>query len=382
MSSRRRTVTIVQRTLPHYRVPFLNKLRSTLEGDGVGLRVIYGSPNREEELKGDTADLDWGERVNNRRVALGQKELVWQPYVRTLAASDLVIVEQASKLLLNYVLIARRMLGGARVAFWGHGRNLKAHTASPIGEWVKRTTSRRADWWFSYTESSAEILRHAGIPPERITVVQNAIDTSDIAGDMSTLRPEKKDELRHTLGIEGKHVAAFVGGMYEEKRLPFLIDALEVTRREVPDFEFIAIGGGPEESVVADAAARHPWIHHTGPLFGPDKVAALTLADVLVMPGLVGLAVLDSFALGRPMLTIELSYHSPEFSYLQHEVNGVVLGPSTDSSAYGKALANLIQNDDLLRRLREGCARSAAVYTIDNMVSRFSDGVLRAIAMV
>ena len=39
---------------------------------------------------------------------------------------DLVIVEQANKLLLNLVLILGRSAGSRRVAFWGHGKDFQA----------------------------------------------------------------------------------------------------------------------------------------------------------------------------------------------------------------------------------------------------------------
>ena len=42
----------------------------------------------------------------------------------------------------------------------------------------------------------------------------------------------------------------------------------------------------------------------------------LRVSDLSVMPGMTGLAVVHSFALGKPYLTIESKMHSPEMEYL------------------------------------------------------------------
>ena len=123
-------VAIVQETLRHYRVPFFEALRERLAHDGIDLELYVGQPPLTELTKQDTAEIAWARRSTNHRLGMGSRSLVWQSCLRDLRGADLVIVEQASRMLLNYVLLAWRRVGGPRVAFWGHGRNLASAEAS------------------------------------------------------------------------------------------------------------------------------------------------------------------------------------------------------------------------------------------------------------
>lgn len=372
-------VSIVTKSLPHYRVPFFEALRVELERCGVTLRLIYGLPSAEESKRRDTATISWGHPIRNRSLPIAGREFWWQPCTALVRGSDLVIVEQASKLLLNYMLLARQAFGGAKVAFWGHGRNLQEHSASRLGESVKRLVSRWAHWWFAYTEGSAEIVRRLPFPSERITAVQNAIDTAALRSRHASVSERELAELRLRLGIRSENVAIFAGGLYAEKRLGFLVGAARALRRLVTDFELIVIGAGPDQMVIEKAAREHQWIHYLGPSLGTDKVPYFSLSKVMLLPGLVGLAVLDSFALEIPLVTVDLAAHGPEVDYLRNGENGVKLPADTDPDGYAVAVSRLLRDEVEWERLRAGCRAAAQVYTMEAMVDRFAAGVLLAL---
>ena len=379
-STARPVVTVVYRWLPYYRIPFYEAFRTELDRRGVTLRLIYGQPNAEEATKQDTGSISWAHAIESRVIRLGRRSLLWQPCTRLIRGSDLIIVEQASKLLLNYVLLARQRMGGPRVAFWGHGRNFQRHGASRLGEAVKRVTSRWPHWWFAYTEGSAEIVRRLPYPADRITVVQNAVDTTALRKRRVSVDDEVVRALRSRWGIRSQNVAIYSGGLYAEKRIQFLLDAAHALRRRIPDFELIVLGAGTDQRLVEKAASENPWIHYTGPCFGGEKAAYFGLSRVMLMPGLVGLAVVDAFAMEVPLVTVDLPYHSPEIEYLHHGKNGLKLPAETNAEAYAAAVADLFSDGAKLERLRAGCRSAANVYTLEAMVSRFSDGVIDALS--
>src|SRR5437773_2009853 len=111
---RRRRVGIVYKSLPQWRRRFFELLRDRLTQEAIDLQVIYGQPGAKDAAKKDTVDLEWAQRIENRIVRFCGRELYWQPCLHFLRGADLVIVEQASKLLVNYVLQARYLLGGTR----------------------------------------------------------------------------------------------------------------------------------------------------------------------------------------------------------------------------------------------------------------------------
>jgi glycosyltransferase involved in cell wall biosynthesis len=103
------------------------------------------------------------------------------------------------------------------------------------------------------------------------------------------------------------------------------------------------------------------------------------LAKAFLMPGLVGLAVLDAFAYGTPMVTTDLPYHSPEIDYLEDGVNGVMVRDSEDPLAYARAVARVLTDDAYRAQLQAGGQAAMATYTIENMASRFAAGVVTAL---
>jgi L-malate glycosyltransferase len=377
----RREVSIVYRHIPQYRKEFYSRLRDDLDELGIDLRLVHGQPVGEDAVKGDSVRLPWAVEIRNRSIHVAGKHLLWQPAWQQVRRSELVIVEQASKLPVNYLLLAAQRLGGPRVALWGHGVNLQAddRPITRAAERVKRTSTRAAHWFFAYTDGVAARVRGMGFPAGRITVVQNALDTETLRGWYLDASEAEVDELRREIGVRGGHVGLYLGALYGEKRLDFLIESARHIRMALNDFELVIAGKGPEADAVETAALKYPWIHALGPVFDRRKALLGRMADVLLMPGLVGLAVLDAFALETPMVTTDLAYHSPEIEYLTDGSNGMVLPADSTPWTYGTAVADLLSAPDRLDRLKRGCRASACRYTVAEMSSRSLTGIVAAL---
>jgi len=373
------TIAIIYKTLPRYRRDFFNALREALAKQNIELRLLYGQPSRRDALKNDTTDLDWAIKIPSAIGEFGRFELYWQPVLPYLKDADLVIVEQASKLLVNYVLLLQNALGIRKLAFWGHGKNMQTTSANPLAEWVKRLVSTHVHWWFAYNEMSARIVREMGFPAERITSVQNAIDTKSLARARAALTDADIAKVRAELGLEGNNIGIYAGGLYPEKRIPFLLESLRLIRAQIPDFEMIFIGGGVDAYLVEQAARQHPWIHAVGPKFDNEKVPYYAISKLFLMPGLVGLGILDTFALETPLFTIDAPLHSPEIEYLESGINGIMLPPNTTTNDYAKTVASFLINESKRQKLVEGCRKSRTIYGVENMVAHFMSGVLLAL---
>jgi glycosyltransferase involved in cell wall biosynthesis len=377
--NRQREVVVVYKTLPHYRVDFFERLRHRLAEDGIRFRLIVGQPDVRTAERNDTAMLPWAEVLHNRYLRVGSRSVVWQPCLLSLRTSDLVVVEQASRLLLNPLLGLWRLLGGPRLAFWGHGKNLDKARASALAEWWKRKTIGSCDWWFAYTEGTAEFVAGGGYPLGRITVVQNAIDTDALRVLRAEVRGHEIEISKIELGISSSNVGLFVGSLYEGKRLRFLVEAADLIRQKLPDFELLIVGDGPDRSMLQSAASTRPWLHVLGARFGEDLARKSAVASVLLMPGLVGLAVLDAFALELPMITTAVLNHSPEIEYLRNGDNGIIVADPSSAAAYADTVVHILADRDLLERLRAGCREAALKYTVGEMVERFRGGLIGAL---
>ncbi len=371
-------VVILTEILTHYRQRFFELLRDQLAAAGIDLVLVYGQPRGEAASKKDTIDLPWAHKIQNRILSVGAREVCWQPALSFLKNADLFIVEQASRLLMNYVLFAAQVPGLKKMAFWGHGQSFRPN-ASTAGETVKRFMSKRVHWWFAYNDLSAEIVATLGFPKSRITSVQNAIDTRALIAHKAKIDDDALRRLRAELTLKSDNVCLYVGGMYAERRLSFLLDACHRIRQQVPDFEMIFLGAGPEASRVAAAAKEHPWLHYAGAKFGAEAVPYFMLSKLLLMPGPVGLVILDALALELPLITTNLATHGPEIAYLREGHNGMIVQAAEDVEAYAGAVATLLTDDPTRQHLVAGCQAEAHTYTIESMADRFARGVGQAL---
>jgi glycosyltransferase involved in cell wall biosynthesis len=135
----------------------------------------------------------------------------------------------------------------------------------------------------------------------------------------------------------------------------------------------VVVGDGPEASQIAAAARRFDWVHPVGHCVGAQLAPYLRSAQALLMPGLVGLVIIDSFVAGVPLITTDNGIHSPEIAYLENGRNGLMT--PDDESAYADTVVAYLESGPLQAQLRQGCAASAAKLTIENMVANFTNGI-------
>jgi glycosyltransferase involved in cell wall biosynthesis len=363
-------VLIVERQLLQYRADFYNQLRKTLHAAGIELQLLTGKGTPDEAKKKNEVTLDWSQQIPTHY--LPGTSLCWQPFGRYAKKADLVIVMHENKILYNLWLLS---LGRPkRLAFWGHGRNMQSGNPRGLKERFKRWTINKVDWWFAYTQSSADLVTEANFPLEKTTVVENAVDTESLSRLCQQFSAQQIQRERQDLQLGNGQVGLYLGSLYKEKRIDFLIEAAIKIRQQLPTFQLLVAGAGPEQSQVEEAQKKYKWIHYLGPVQEHNKAMALVLADVILNPGLVGLGVLDSFASGKPMLTTDCGLHSPEISYLISGVNGLITTNDVDS--FANATINVLRDAKALTKLSDGALSSAENYTIANMVNRIHTGIV------
>ena len=366
-------------TSQRFRAPFHEMLRAELAGRDIAYDYLYDAED-DNDGKGDTLKIAWATPVKQTDFRLGRSVLKLQHGWQAAAGADLLIVQQQNNLLFNYLAQLRLVPGVKKVAFFGHGRNFQTDNPDGLRERFKRLWATKVDWWFGYTERTAEIVAGYGFPRERITVFNNAIDTSAIKRELAAIDGVVQERVRRELLNGSINVGLYLGGLYAEKRIPFLLEAAAAVRRAVPDFQLLVIGGGPQADLIKAAAVRQGWIRYVGPKFGVEKTLLASLARVQLLPGLVGLGVLDSFAYGTPLVTTNVPFHSPEIDYLENGRNGVIIDDPDDVAGYAAAVIRVLTDTAYRGALRTGAAEALATYTVENMVRRFADGVERALA--
>ena len=370
-----RRVVIINKSIPRYRVEFYNRLRNQLQSRNIELQLIYG--NTHVDSRKDAAEIEWAVARENRVVKLGSVHLIWQPCLKEINAADLVIVEQANKLLLNYILIFRKLFGNKKFAFWGHGLNLQASRVNPLNLF-KRLYVNKPSWWFAYTNGVEKFLLKTGFDKNKITVVQNAIDTGRLHEHYTGIPESEIKALKEKLQIEShESVCIYCGSLYKEKKLEFLIASVETLRANGYPVKLIIIGSGPMEAYVQHAATQKTWLLYEGPKFGREKAMYFRIADLFLHPGAIGLAILDSFAFETPLVTTTYPFHGPEFHYIENNYNGVITSEELDD--YVAAIAGLLDDPSKIKKINSSFPVMRERYNIQAMVNNFSNGIEKAL---
>jgi L-malate glycosyltransferase len=367
-------VLFAQRRLPHYRLPLIELTRELLAKHGIDFDFVYGEPSQAERSKADEGHLPWAQRMAGTHYAFGDK-LVWQPFAT--GGYDLVIVTQENRLLFNHWLC--RSGRPFRLAFFGHGANLAAKDSQSVLERFKRWTTRRADWWFAYTELSRNLVTQgAGFDAERVTVLNNASDTRALKADLNAITPTALQQCQQTWGLTPGFTGLFLSSIYPGKALPLLLQAVRAVHAAYPAFRLLVVGEGPSRAALQASAANQSYVHWLGAKHGADKALVMAASDFLLLPSFVGLSVVDGFAAGLPLLTTSAPGHGPEIAYLHPGRNGQQTEP--EPQAYAQAICALLAAPDTMARWKTQALQDGQVLTMQAMAHNFAQGVLLALA--
>lgn len=373
------TVSIVNECITDYRVPVWNGLRASLAGHGVRLRLLHGRPHSTFARRGDTVRLDWAEEVRTREFRLAGKELLHLEVGDAMRSSDLVITNQEIRLLHNFGLLVGQVCGRGRVALMGHGRDRSKIGRFSLSEHVKIWMSRRVHWWFAYNDYTAREVQGFGFPADRITIFMNSTDTRGLRAARDGATAVELDALKRRVGLGSGPTAIFVGGLDEIKQIGYLIRGARRVRQLLPSFELMIVGAGSDRDRFQAETTAEPWIHWIPPQFGESKARHMLLADVYLIPAGVGLGIVDSFALGIPLVTTDRFWHGVEIDYLENGVNALMCLGSPEAEKYGEEVAALLQDRSRLSCLREGALQAGVKFSTEAMVENFTRGILQAL---
>ncbi len=178
-----------------------------------------------------------------------------------------------------------------------------------------------------------------------------------------------RDELR--LG-NADQLAVSVGSLYPDKGHGYLVDALAVLAERLPRLHIAVAGRGELEGPLrARAQALHvsDRFHLLG--LRSDIGNVLAAADVFVLPSLseaLPLALLEAMLAELPIIATAVG----EVPTVLAGGQAGVLVPPADAGALASAIAGVLSDPGLARRLSAAAAsRAAAEYAFDTMVERY-----------
>ncbi|PTN38481.1 glycosyltransferase [Desulfonatronum sp. SC1] len=200
------------------------------------------------------------------------------------------------------------------------------------------------DLVFAPSHATANELIAKGLRPEKVRVYPRGID-------IERFHPSKRNgfyEKRFQLRNEAKLL--YVGRVSKEKNLHILEQAFRDLARERNDVRLIIVGDGPYREEMERNLGGTPAVF-TGYLDGEALAQAYASADVFVFPSTTdtfGNVVLEAQASGLPVIVS--AEGGPQENLIPGQTGFIV--PSTTAEAYRQAMTTLLDNPDLLRKMR------------------------------
>ena len=220
-------------------------------------------------------------------------------------------------------------------------------------------------------------MEERGFNSDKIFSLENTIDSKEESRMYEEINEKELEKIRLEYQIkEGDTVGIYCGSLYAHKRIDFLMESLSKIKSRLDNFHFIIVGDGVLRPEVLNLIkGNESWIHYAGAKYGREKLIYFKLASFQLIPGLVGLNIIDSFITLTPLITTKNRLHSPEISYLDNYKNGIIT--ENTSEAYTHAIISLSVDRKLQQELIEGCKRAREVYTIENMAQNFYNGIIK-----
>ncbi len=371
-------VTIVQRVLPEYRVALFDEIQRILAHESIDFLLLYG-----QEIKGTTPvtvkiQRTWAQQYKNLYVKLGKLTLVLQLKIFiTLIRSDLIVIEQANRLLLNYCLFLLKPLCKYKIAYWGHGYNHQAKNQHSFSEKIKIQLLKKSDWWFSYTPGTTYYLTTHGIALNKITTLRNTIDTRQFVNDLTVTSNANIIAFSKKYNLTAGQTAIYCGGLTKAKEIDFLLEAALMIKKQLPHFSLILLGSGPEQQVVQTHADKNSWIIPLGNLYGQEKALAFKSADCVLMPGPVGLIAIDAIVAEKPIVIRELESHGPEIAYIEEYQTG--LCSSLAIADYCQTVIELMIDNKKMLAIIDNCKKHKQTFYIEHMATSFCSGIKKCL---
>jgi glycogen synthase len=203
---------------------------------------------------------------------------------------------------------------------------------------------RRADHITTICNGLRLEIAARGVAAERITVVANAVDTTQFP-----FGAEPDPALRARLGLDGKTVIGFAGSFYAYEGLDLLIEAAAMLAPRYPDLRVLLVGGGPQESALKKLAGERgvaDRVIFAGRIPHAQVARYYELVDVFAYPRrrmrlteiVTPLKPLEAMAYGRMLVASDVGGHR---ELIQDGETGILF-PAGDVGALARAIEDVI----------------------------------------
>lgn len=203
---------------------------------------------------------------------------------------------------------------------------------------LDRAVLRRFKMIVAVSESIATRLRGAGLPKEKIRIIDNGIDVEAFSQGQPTLSQRYGANQR---------LVGLIGRLDPNKGIQYFLAAAAVVIRSHSNAEFIVIGEGPERDNLARAARQlgiQDKVYFTGKL--ANMAGVFASLEIVVSSSLkegLPMNILEALAAKRPIVATAVGAVP---RVIMHEQTGLLVPPA-DVRALASAIIRLLNDREL-----------------------------------
>lgn len=373
-----RPILYFTRILPAYRVPILEQLNKRMSNR---LIVCHGQPPKDSSVLMGKTKGNFRQHIltnywfRNEILHAQSFRRIFEMY----ESPEVVLVEESPRsITLPWLLHYARRKGAGRV-LWGIFYSVfRPFSASNPMQRYRIGLARHVEACACYTKGVRDKL-YPHVSPDQLFVAQNTLDTNKLFSLRKELSHQGKSKVKQQLKLpDNEPVFIFAGQLIPRKGTQTLLNVFKQFYSTRPS-TLLIMGDGPERSKMQDQVVKEaiPNVHFLGALPKLEESAPyFYAADLMLIPGYVGLVVNHAFSMGLPVITQEgppgIPFHGPEVESIINGTNGIITEQG-NPDALIQAINNVMNNQSTYSN---NAANYAERYlTIENMI----DGLEAAI---
>jgi glycosyltransferase involved in cell wall biosynthesis len=365
-------VVIVQRILPHYRLPFFRLLQGS--NPNIDIRVFHGDQSV-DSIHSTGFESHY---YRNYYYSFLGFSLVFQPSLLVdiiRKSPDLLILEGTFGILTNLLLLVVRRMEHLPSIYWTAGWDnpaIKGRRAQ-LKSFLIHLFLKMPDGAIAYGSSARNYLIAHGLSESKIVVAQNTIDVETIMAER-LLWMQRGKALRNSIAKNVDHLIVYIGHLGPLKRANVLLRAFHLLRKKNDNMALLIVGNGEQMGVLKHYIDLHhiPDVYCVGEIVeGVESYFAA--GDVFVMPGTGGLAINQAMALGLPVIATVAD--GTQNDLIVQGVNGYIV-PVDDVDALSAAITDILTTPGRQKSMGQ---RSLEILqeraTLKNMVEQYSKAI-------
>jgi glycosyltransferase involved in cell wall biosynthesis len=352
LESNKKKVVIVYHFFAHYRQAVIHELINCSEYN------YFFAGERKDPFRANIkpSDVAASPRYIYTRCFVPFPEILIQTGLIRLALRKdvaVIIFLGDSKFLSTWISAIFARISGKRVLFWTHGW---LRYESGLKSFIRCSFYRLGNGMLLYGKRAKQFGLAKGFKSRNMYIVYNSLDTRNQEEIRSRITTKDICEIREKIfGHWNRPVIICTGRLIPKLQLDLLLEAVSLIQKEGRIIDVLLVGDGIEQDrLKAMAKSKDLSVFFYGACYEEEMLARLIMsANVMVVPGAIGLTVIHSLIYGTPVITHDdPDEQGPEWEAIISGKNGQLFkkGDTKDLAATIKNWINSDLPDEIIRK--------------------------------